>query len=99
MPGWPEQIDLVLVVHVAIALSLLELAGRWLYAVRQGRDAACLGALLHLGAGLCLMLALREALVDTRPAWVLGWLSASGVAHLGDILWHRRRAARPHTGP
>ena len=28
MPGWPMQFDLVLVVHVAIALSLLELAGR-----------------------------------------------------------------------
>ena len=97
MPGWLAQIDLVMVVHVAIALSLLELVGRWLYAARQGRAAACLGALLHLGAGLCLMLALREALMDARVAWVLVWLSASGAAHLGDIVWHRRPAARATT--
>ena len=45
------------------------------------------------------MLALREALMEARAVWLLVWLSASGAAHLGDIFWHRRRAARPHTGP
>lgn len=99
MPDWLAQIDLVMVVHVAMGLSLLELAGRWLHAARQGRATACVGALLHLGAGLCLMLALREALMGARVAWVLMWLSASGAAHLGDIVWHRRQAARPPTAP
>lgn len=93
-PSWLTHIDLVLVVHIAIALSLLEFGGRFIYATMQGRTAACLGTLLHLGAGLCLMFALREALLDTRAASVLGWLSASGAAHLGDIVWHRRQAAR-----
>lgn len=89
-PGWLDATALLWVVHLAIALSLMELLVRLVMALRQGRVGAPAGQLLHLCAGLCLMLALREALSLNRPWWVLVWLSAAGAAHLGDSLWQRR---------
>jgi hypothetical protein len=94
---WVAQIGLaqvVYVVNLAMALSALELAGRLLHGWRRGRAGASWGPVLHVGAGLCLMFALREALTAQRPLWLLLWLSASGAAHLGDIVWRRLHQAQ-----
>lgn len=108
MPDWmnPEQwmaqvglTQVVYVVNLAIALSALELIGRLAHGWRSDQVGASCGPALHVGAGLCLMLALREALTAQRPLWLLLWLSASGAAHLGDIAWrrvHKAQAAPAH---
>lgn len=89
LPSWIAQIDVLALVHLAIGLSLLELAGRLVHAWRRGQPGLAWGAAFHLGAGLCLMGALREALTDNRPLGLLLWLSAAGIAHLADTLWRR----------
>ena len=94
---WTAQIGLahvVYVVNLAMALSALELAGRLVHGWRSGQASASWGPALHVGAGLCLMFALREALTGQRPLWLLLWLSASGAAHLGDIVWRRLHKAQ-----
>ncbi|MDP3521679.1 MAG: hypothetical protein Q8S02_13750 [Hydrogenophaga sp.] len=94
---WMAQVGLThvaYVVNLAMALSALELIGRLAHGWRSGQVGASWGSALHVGAGLCLMLALREALTAQRPLWLLLWLSASGAAHLGDIAWRRLHKAQ-----
>jgi hypothetical protein len=45
-------------------------------------------------AGMCLMLALRAALVDSGWMWVAAFLALSGVAHVADLItrWPRQSA-------
>lgn len=47
--------------------------------------------LLNLTSGLCLMFALRCALVGAAWIWIALWLMASGLAHGTDLWrrWHR----------
>lgn len=97
LPEWVARMDVVVIVHLAIALSALELLGRLTHAVRRGHLPVAWGQVLHVGAGLCLMFALREALTESRPAWLLLWLSASGAAHVADIAWRRHAALQAKT--
>lgn len=39
----------------------------------------------NLAAGVCLMLALRAALLDQDPAWIALFLSGALVAHVADL--------------
>ena len=48
---------------------------------------------LNLGAGLCLMLALRSALASAGWAWMVLCLMAAGLAHGAD-LWTRWRRSQ-----
>lgn len=88
-----------LVAHVAarvvegvIVLTLLEgLAMAWHHR-RTGRGIAPLDGAAMLAAGLCLMFALRSALVDGPGPALAGWLALAGLAHGAD-LWRRWRRA------
>lgn len=89
---WMAQIGVAQVlwlVHLAMALSVMELAARLWLGWRHGWPASAWGQVLHVGAGLWLMMAIREALTDSRPVWLLLWLSAAGATHLADIVWRR----------
>ena len=88
----PQTVQWVL--HLAMALSALELLWRVAACGRRGHWHAAWGHAWHLGAGLCLMAALLAALTGRDPLWLLLWLSASGVAHLADVWWARRAASR-----
>jgi hypothetical protein len=85
----PHWIDAIL------ALTLLEgLALWWWFGRAGGPGRARVPAGFWLGwlSGLCLMAALRGAVADWGAAWILGWLSLSGLVHATDL---RRRWPRP----
>lgn len=74
-----------LVIDVIVALVVLE--GLLLVSYRRltGRGPAPTDALVNLAAGLCLMLAVRAALVEAGWQWVAFWLFASLIAHFVDL--------------
>lgn len=78
----PHWIDAV------IALTLLEGLGLWWWWARRGRGIAPRDFAANWFSGLCLMAALRGAVAGWGLAWVLGWLTASGLVHALDL---RRR--------
>ena len=73
-----------------IALTMLECAALIAYHRITSRGLAPKDYLLNLVSGLCLMLALRAALVDSGWAWIALCLTAAGLAHSAD-LWNRWR--------
>lgn len=73
-----DEAWLLWVVYAAIGITGLEVL--WLLRTRSRWAIAA-----NVLAGLCLMLALQNALTH-GPAWVvLWWLSLSGVAHLAYL--------------
>jgi hypothetical protein len=72
-------VDLILGLMVVEALALI-VYQRW-----TGRGIAPLDLLSNLLAGLCLLLALRAALVGAAWGWIAAWLSVALVAHLIDV--------------
>lgn len=64
---------LVLVAETIIAAAWI----RW-----RGAPIAILGAILP---GICLLLALREALLQAGAMWVILWLALSLPLHLADL--------------
>ncbi|QJE74749.1 hypothetical protein HHL28_02460 [Aerophototrophica crusticola] len=78
------------IVDIAIALALLEGLGVALYRWRTGRGPALRPFLVNLAAGLCLMLALRAALVGAGWGWVAAALVGSLLAHGADLAWRWR---------
>ena len=80
---------LLWVVYAAIGITLLEVL--WL-----ARQRSRWGVAANVLAGLCLMLALRTALVDGAAWAVVLWLSASGVVHLA-YLRNALAPSAPHT--
>jgi len=72
-------VDLILGLMVAEALALI------IYRRRTGRGIAPLDLVGNLLAGLCLLLALRAALVDAAWGWIAAWLSVALIAHLLDL--------------
>ena len=77
--GWAGLLDGV------IMLALLEMAALLAWHRRTGRGLAPRALLPNLLAGLCLMLALRGALVGAHAAWLPGLLAAAGLAHVADL--------------
>lgn len=75
-------VDLILGITVLEALVLLALYRR------NGSGIAPVDLLGNLASGICLMLALRGALVGAWWGWIGLCLAASLVAHLSDL---RRR--------
>ena len=86
--------SLAQLIDMVIAFTLVEcllLAG---YHRITGQGVALRDLLPNIGAGLCLMLALRCLARDTGSASVMLFLMAAGVAHGGDLLMRWRRCAR-----
>lgn len=77
-------------VELIIAMTVLEaLALGWLHH-RRGRGVAPRDFALNLASGLCLMVAVRQALVDGPAASIAVCLMAAGALHALD-LWRRWR--------
>lgn len=82
LPGTRVLVDL------AIAITLVELAVLCLLYWRTGRGVAPRDLLPNLVAGLCLMAAVRASITGAGWAWVAAGLAAAGLAHGVDV--HRR---------
>ncbi len=80
-------------VNGVIALTLLEAAALLAYRRLSGRGIAPVDWALNLVSGLCLMLAVRSALMGTGWQVAAMWLSAAGLAHGVDMFsrWRRQR--------
>lgn len=76
------------IVDIILGLTVLEAVALIAYHRRTGRGVAPADLLGNLLAGVCLLLALRGALVGAWWGWIALCLSASLVAHLIDL---RRR--------
>jgi len=84
-------IDSGRIVDLMALFVLLEVAALLWWRRRTGRGIATAPLLANIGAGTCLMFALRVALTD-GPAWALAaWLIGSLVCHLADLAlrWSR----------
>ena len=88
MTGIVGDVRLIDLVHAVIALTLLEGALIALHHRRSGKGVAPREFGANLLSGLCLMLALRSAVLAAHGAWVALFLLAAGVAHACD-LWRR----------
>jgi hypothetical protein len=84
----PDVISSRHLVDIVIGLTLFECVFLLVFHQVKKRGLAPGDYLLNLTSGLCLMFALRCALVNTAWIWVALWLLASGVAH-GTDLWRR----------
>jgi hypothetical protein len=83
-----------------IGAMLLEAVALWLWHRWRGSGLAPQAVVTLLASGLCLMLALRAALLDD-PSWaVAGWLGAAGIAHVADlwVRWGRPGSGRAGAG-
>lgn len=78
-------VDLILLLVIAEAALLLA------WRSRTGRGVATGDLVPMLSAGICLMLALRAALVGAAWLWIAPWLFLALLAHLADIArrWNR----------
>ena len=76
------------IVDIVLAITAIEAALLVAYHRRTGRGPAPADLFGNLLSGVCLMLALRAALVDAWWGWVALWLLAAFGAHLSDL---RRR--------
>ena len=86
-----------MVIDIVIAVTLIEGLVLWLWHRHTGRGLSPRELVPTLGAGLCLMLALR--LVMTGGGWpgIVACLLGSGLAH-GLDLRRRWRSAAPEVG-
>lgn len=78
-------------IDLVIAFTALEGLALAAYRGRTGRGLALGDFAANLAAGLCLMLALRAALLAAGWPWIALCLLAAGIAHGADL---RRRWAR-----
>lgn len=75
-------------IAIVIGFTLLEGVALWLYRHRTGKGVPGREFVANWVSGLCLMLALRSAVVEAGWVWVAVWMLASGLAHWSD-LWMR----------
>ena len=80
----PHWVDLVMALSIVEGLAL----AAWFRVTRRGVAPAQFA--VNLVSGLCLMLALRGALVGAAWPWLALCLLAAGLAHAAD-LWRRWR--------
>jgi hypothetical protein len=92
--------DIVTLVDLAIAVTVVEGVVLVLLHRAGGRGVAPRDYLPNLLAGLCLMVALRCLAGGAAPAWIALWLLIAGLAHVTDLRrrWRRGPRARPGTG-
>lgn len=77
-----------LLIDAVIGFTLLEATLLLGYRRVTQRGLPAREYLANLVSGLCLMLALRSALVGSHWGFVAAWLAASGLVH-GYDLWRR----------
>ncbi|MEE4639693.1 MAG: hypothetical protein V2J42_13225 [Wenzhouxiangella sp.] len=79
------------IVDLILALMVIEAAVVCGFAFASRLRVPVAGLLLNLGAGACLLLALRS--VATGAGWMAAgfWLSVALVAHVGDLFLRLRR--------
>jgi hypothetical protein len=82
------------IVDIVLAITAIEAVILVIHHRRTGCGPAPKELLGYLLSGVCLMLALRAALVDAWWGWVALWLVAAFAAHLSDL---RRRWPRRET--
>jgi hypothetical protein len=76
------------IVDLILAIVAIEVAALAVYFRRTGRGVAPIELVSNLLSGVCLLLALRAALLGASWVWVALPLIASFLAHLADL---RRR--------
>ena len=76
-----------------IAFTLLEAAALLVYRQVSGKGIALRDWGLNLLSGLCLMMAVRSAVLNAAWPAIAAWLSAAGLAHGADMVsrWRRQR--------
>jgi hypothetical protein len=79
------------IVDLILVLTLLEGIILVAYYRLTGRGLAPADLLSNLVAGICLLLALRDALLNASWVWIALWLSAALLAHLADLQRRWRR--------
>ncbi len=72
-------------VDIVIALTFVEAVVLMVYHRSTGRGVAPRDFLLNMLSGLCLMLALRNALNNTGWPWIALLLSSAGLLHALDM--------------
>jgi hypothetical protein len=73
------------IADVILGLVLLEAVALIVYWRRTRRGVAPADVIFNLGAGACLLMALRGALMQTGWHATAFWLAAALVAHLADL--------------
>ena len=79
-----------LLVDAAIAITVVELIVLFVRHRRAGRHREARALLANVGAGLCLMLAVRAALAGAAWPWLAACLAGAGAAHAVDLELRRR---------
>lgn len=78
-----------ILVDVVIALLIIEMILLYAAARSRGRSVQMM-TLANSAAGLCLLLALRSALHDSGPEWIVLALTGALLAHLADLGLRRK---------
>jgi hypothetical protein len=78
-------------VDLVLALLALEGAVLWAYWRITGSGVPARTLFANLGAGACLLLALRASMTGAGPGTVALWMGAALLAHLADLgsRWER----------
>lgn len=79
------------IIDLIILAMVLEGALLLAWRARSGRGLPAAETATTLLAGICLLLALRAALVGAHWPVVAGWLAAGGAVHAGDLVLRLRR--------
>jgi hypothetical protein len=75
-----------------VAIAVLAIEGAVLFVIARSRRRFRTSAVVaNLLSGLCLILALRAALVGDGATMIALWLGLGGLAHLGDLVLRLRR--------
>ena len=83
------------IVDIIIAFMALEGIALVVYRKVFARGLRTYDIVSVLIPGLCLLLALRAALLESQWPFIAVWLLAALIAHLGD-LWRRQRSGVGH---
>jgi hypothetical protein len=86
------QVEINTLVTVVLGLVALEFGALTALFLHRRRGFSPVALALKLFPGICLILALRAALLDQDDTWIVFWLTAAGLTHLLDLWrnWPRR---------
>lgn len=86
------EVELNTLVTVVLGLVALEFGVLTALFLRRRRGFSPAALALRLLPGICLILALRAALLGQDDTWILIWLTAAGLTHLLDLwrTWPRQ---------
>ena len=73
------------IVDLMLAFVALEIVVLLIYRARTGRGIPALPLLLNIGAGGCLMLALRATVAEAGWQWIAACLIGALVFHVADL--------------